>query len=210
HFHRLIEAGLSSSEAAVTIARDGLASMHSRMMWGDPDAADRPLSSAFGQPSAPVDTEVVEGTGEPERELTVPYQGRRLGGDDLRRQVDEWVARGVAEPSLADIVGDVIAHPEWLALPDQTLVVLGAAAEMGPLRSLLRWGGTVAALDLPRAGLWGPILDDASRSAGRLLVPARPGDKPLAQRAGGDLIHDLSTVATWIGGLDGRLVLGNY
>ncbi|KAB7743971.1 hypothetical protein GA707_10905 [Nostocoides sp. F2B08] len=210
HFRRLVEAGLPSAEAALTIARDGLASVHTRLQWGDPDAADEPLARAFGHPPAPVATEEVRGTGEREPDLSVPYRGERLRGDALRRQVDAWIAAGVAEPSLADVVGEVIDHPEWLALPDRTVVVLGAAAEMGPLRSLLRWGGTVAAVDLPRPGLWEPLLAEAGETSGRLLVPARPGDRPLAARAGGDLIHDLSTVGSWVAGLDGHLVLGNY
>lgn len=209
-FRRLVEAGLLSPDAALTIARDGLASIHGRMQWGDPDAADVPLSAAFGHTPAPVVTEEVVGSGEPERELSVPYKGERLRGDALRRQIDAWIAAGVAEPSLAEAVDDVITHPEWLSLPDTTVVVLGAAAEMGPLRSLLRWGGTVAAVDLPRAGLWDSLLSEARGSAGRLLVPARPGEASLEQRAGGDLIHDLATVASWVGGLDGRLLLGNY
>src|SRR5690606_24070869 len=96
------------------------------------------------------------------------------------------------------------------SLPGTTVVVLGAAAEMGPLRSLLRWGASVAAVDLPRPGLWQHLLSDAHRSAGRLLLPVRVGEESLERRAGGDLIHDLSTVATWIGDLDGRIVLGNY
>ncbi|MCA1780623.1 MAG: hypothetical protein ABR500_16570 [Dermatophilaceae bacterium] len=210
HFRRLVEAGLPSSEAALTIARDGLAAVHDRMQWGDPDAADAPLRSAFGQPSAPTVTEEVRGSAEPERELSVPYRGERLRGDALRRQVDAWIAAGVAEPSLAEAVGEVLDHPEWLALPGRTAVVLGAAAEMGPLRSLLRWGGTVAGLDLPRPGLWERVLSEAATSAGRLVLPARPGDGPVHQRAGGDLIHDLSTVASWVRGLEGPLVLGNY
>ena len=210
HFRRLVEAGLPSADAALTIARDGLGAVHSLLKWGDPDAADAPLASAFRQPSAPVVTEEVRGSAQPERELSVPYRGERLRGDALRRQVDAWIAAGVAEPSLADVVGDVLDHPEWLALPGRTAVVLGAAAEMGPLRSLLRWGGTVAGVDLPRPGLWERVLSDAAGSAGRLLVPARPGSGRLHDRAGGDLIHDLSTVGSWVGGLEGPLVLGNY
>jgi hypothetical protein len=210
HFRRLVEAGLPSADAALTIARDGLTSVHSRLQWGDPDAADAPLASAFGQPPAPAVTEEVRGTGEREAELSVPYRGERLRGDALRRQVDAWIAAGTAEPSLAEVVDAVIDHPDWLRLPDRTVVVLGAAAEMGPLRSLLRWGATVAAVDLPRPGLWETLLADAGRSAGRLLVPARPGEKPLATRAGGDLIHDLSTVGSWVSDLAGPLVLGNY
>ncbi|MDO5504304.1 MAG: hypothetical protein Q4G67_14150 [Actinomycetia bacterium] len=210
-FRRLVEAGLPSADAALTIARDGLASVHSRMQWGDPDAADRPLAEAFGLPAAATITDEVVGSAEPERELSVPYQGERLRGERLLRQVDAWIEAGVAEPSLAPAVAAVIANPDWLALPGTTVVVLGAAAEMGPLRSLLRWGATVAAVDLPRPGMWEGILADAATSAGRLLVPATPGsDRPLHERAGGDLIHDLATVAAWVDSLEGSLVLGNY
>jgi hypothetical protein len=81
---------------------------------------------------------------------------------------------------------------------------------MGPLRSLLRWGATVAAVDLPRPDLWTRVLDDTASSAGRLLVPASPGTSPLAERAGVDLIGGLPTATGWVCGLPGQLVLGNY
>ena len=81
---------------------------------------------------------------------------------------------------------------------------------MGPLRSLLRWGATVAAVDLPRPEVWTRLLDGTRGAAGRLLVPATRGSGPLAQRAGVDLVHDLPTATGWVCGLDGSLVLGNY
>jgi hypothetical protein len=43
-----------------------------------------------------------------------------------------------------------------------------------------------------------------------MLLPARPGGGPLAERAGADLIHELPELMRWLGGVDGRLVLGNY
>ena len=116
----------------------------------------------------------------PRPALTVPYRGSRLAGDDLRRQLDTWVADGVVEPSLREAVGAVLDHPEWLRLEGRTVVVLGAAAEMGPLRSLLRWGATVAAVDLPRPDLWARLLGDTRslrRPAARAGHPRhlRPG-----------------------------------
>ena len=60
----------------------------------------------------------------------------------------------MAEPSLAGAVGAVLAHPEWLRLEGTTVATLGAGAEMAPLGPLLRWGATVAAVDLPRPALW--------------------------------------------------------
>jgi hypothetical protein len=97
-----------------------------------------------------------------------------------------------------------------LDLSGWTVVVLGAGSEMGPLRTLLRWGATVAALDLPRPEVWKRVLDDAADLPGTLLVPARPGSEPLAERAGVDLIHDLPTAAAWVASLPGKLVIGNY
>jgi hypothetical protein len=80
--------------------------------------------------------------------------------------------------------------------------VLGAGAEMGPLPAVLGWGATVVGLDLPSA--WERVRATASKSAGRLLAPAR-GDVP-----GADLLTDLGAVAAWLRGIEGRLILGNY
>jgi hypothetical protein len=109
------------------------------------------------------------------------------------------------EPSAAEAVRAVVAHPEWLALPDTTVVVLGAGAEMGPLTALLRWGARVAGVDLPRPALWERVLDTARRGAGTLLYPVG-GDA----RAGADLITEVPAVADWVTGLRGGLVLGDY
>ncbi|MGL5866851.1 MAG: hypothetical protein ACRCYX_13465 [Dermatophilaceae bacterium] len=172
--------------------------------------------AARGSRSAGVDVvggvgaEIVEGRGEPETALTIPYRGQRIGGDHLRRRLDAWVDAGVVEPSLRDAVGAVLDHPEWLRLDGRTVVVLGAAAEMGPLRALLRWGATVAAVDLPRPALWQHLIGGTAELAGRLVVPARPGAEPLAARAGLDLVHDLPAAIRWVAGLDGDLVVGNY
>ena len=79
----------------------------------------------------------------------------------------------------------MLDHPEWLRLEGRTVVVLGAAAEMGPLRSLLRWGATVAAVDLPRPDLWTRLLGDTQRP-GRPGARARdPGRRPTSPSAPG-------------------------
>ncbi len=211
HFRRLVEAGLTSPDAARQIAVDGLASVQARMRFrlGEAETSleDAVASSADGPR---LHSETVEGGGEPETELSVPYRGERLSGDALRRRLDEWVAAGVVEPSLRDAVGEVVDHPEWLGLAGRTVVVLGAAAEMGPLRSLLRWGADVAALDLPRPDLWNRLLRETSGYAGRLTLPVGEGFGELADRAGADLIHDLPRVTDWVRSLEGPLVVGNY
>ncbi|MCM0679122.1 hypothetical protein NCC78_31305, partial [Micromonospora phytophila] len=177
HFRRLVEAGLLSRDAALTIARDGLASLHSRMTVVGDDGRETGLDEAFSTPDGhePLATATVTGGGQAERELSLPYRGRRLRGDELRRRLDAWVTAGVIEPSCAEAVGAVIANPDWLDLRDQRIVVLGAGAEMGPLPSVLRWGGEVVAVDLPRPEIWRRLLQTPRRHAGRPHPPVRPG-----------------------------------
>lgn len=210
HFRRLVEAGLPTNDAAIGIARAGLGSLHERMRFAGP-AGDVPLATAFDTPAAPeLTSETVHGSGTAERELSVPFHGERLAGDRLRRQLDDWLARGVLEPSAHGAVSAVIANPDWLEVTDRTVVVLGAAAEMGPLRALLRWGAHVAAVDLPRPDLWERLFNETRTLAGSMTIPVTPGDGDLAHRAGGDLVHDLGAVTRWVSAIDGPLVLGNY
>jgi hypothetical protein len=221
HFRRLIEAGLASRQAAVAVARDGLESLHRRMRMIGTGGEESGLGALVSAPSRKgVDTVTVAGTGMADAELSVPYRGEQLRGDALARRLQTWVGDGVIEPSCADAVRMVAAHPDWLALPGRTVVMLGAAAEVGPLPVLLNWGARVIAVDLPRPGLWERVLETTRRSAGTLLVPVaqdqpgRPqagaGDGALAQRAGLDLTGDISAVADWLATVDGPLVLGNY
>ncbi|MGY1699255.1 hypothetical protein [Geodermatophilus sp. SYSU D00766] len=208
HFRRLVEAGLASPEAARTVAGAGLDAVHGRLRVAE-EGSEQPLDRLLTAPAGrALRTTEVTGQGEPERAFTLPFHGRRLGGDDLSRRLDTWVECGVLEPTAAAAVREVAAHPEWLALPGRTVAVLGAGAEMGPLTALLRWGATVAAVDLPRPDLWRRVLDTARRGAGTLLVPTAGGDLPDA--AGADLVHEVPAVADWLAELPGEPVLGNY
>jgi hypothetical protein len=93
---------------------------------------------------------------------------------------------------------------------------------MGPLHALLRWGATVAAVDLPRPALWQRLGVTAGQCAGTLIAPVTPvaratAEKPAGggagsfeQRAGVDLLRDVPSVAAWVAELPGSLVLGNY
>jgi hypothetical protein len=205
HARRTVEAGLVSQEAALRIAGAGLDSLHARMRVAGPDG-EHDLGSLRTAPAArQLRTVELPGEAEPERQLSLPYRGQRLRGDDLHRRLVAWVEAGVIEPSCADAVRTVADHPEWLSLPDRTVAVLGAGAEMGPLPALLRWGARVAAVDLPRPALWQRVRDTARRGAGTLLLPLGADDE-----AGADLMTEVPEVADWLAGLPGALVLGNY
>ncbi len=207
HFHRLVQAGLASRQAALTVAAEGLRGAHRRMRYRLPDGGEAPLDAMPFDATGPAPSTVeLRGIGEAEVGFSLPLRGERLSGDALGHRLDRWAAAGILEPSAADRVRAVMAHPEWLRLDGQTVVVLGAGAEMGPLQALLRWGARVAAVDLPRPDLWKRLLAFARDSAGVLLVPgsAEPA------HAGLDLLSDIAAAADWVGGLDGRVVLGNY
>src|SRR5689334_4136260 len=71
HFRRLIEAGLLSPDAARSIARDGLGSLHERMRYADARSGEVPLKAAFdAQAHELPSTVTLAGRGEPERELS--------------------------------------------------------------------------------------------------------------------------------------------
>src|SRR4029077_13659783 len=218
HFRTLIEAGLDSRQAALSVARDGLASLHGRLRVIRPGEPETGLGALLSASARHELTAVqVAGGGTAERELAVPYHGERLSGSALLRQLDAWVAAGIMESSCADAVRAVAASPERLAPRRRRVVVLGAGAEVGPLPVLLNWGARVIGIDLPRPAIWDRVLETARRSGGTPLVPvadAKPGPDgvdadgdlgPLAQRAGFDLADDIPAVADWLAGVDGPL-----
>jgi hypothetical protein len=206
HFRRALEAGIGERPAAHSIAADGLRSAHDLMRYGDVALDDAISGTALSQV---FHTRTVTGAAEPERELSIPYRGERLRGKALLDQLDSWVSGGIITQSCSEAIQTVQDNPDWLRLEGDTIVILGAGAEMAPFRALLRWGAEVVAIDLPRPDLQERVKAYAQDSASRVHVPARivtNGDDD----SGADLVTELSAVAHWLDGFEGRLVLGNY
>lgn len=214
-YRDLVVAGTRSPDAADAVARTGLAALHARAVFVR-DGETVPLLAACDRWSEPaLGSVTIRGEAGRDPGLSLPYHGRRLFSADVRRQLDSWVHQGVVERGLATAVHTVLDHPEWLDLTGTTVVVLGAGAEMGPLRSLLRWGAHVVALDLPRPEVWARVIATARSSAGSLTVPvprdADPqDDEALAAVAGVDLVQRLPEVRTWLAGIEGPFTLGTY
>ena len=214
---RLLETSLTTVHHPTTMSMAGLQSLHDRFVFVR-DEEEVPLRSAVGSGGTrEIHTTTITGEGSVDDEgLSVPYKGRRLSGDELHRQLDTWTDAGTIEPTFAESIRAVASHPDWLDLSDQTVAILGAGAEMGPLHSLSRWGATVVPLDLERPLLWERILGHVRRGRGRAIVPVRhPVDADsdgdiVAAAAGVNLITDMPEVASWLATLDGPLTLGNY
>ena len=206
HYVRAVEAGVGDAAAARRIAHDGIRSAQDQMLFGDV-----PLGQAID--SAPLaqmlKTHTVTGNAEAETELSVPYRGERLRGEALDVQLVDWRDRGIVTSSFVEAIRTVMAHPEWLRLEGDTVLVLGAGAEMGPLRALQHWGAETVAIDLPRTDLQDRLVEQAGEGAGRTHLPARIVTKASAD-TGADLLVDLPAIAEWLDHLPGRLVLGNY
>lgn len=213
--------------AALSVSRHGLESAHRRFVFARGDE-QLPLWEAMRRWSEPRFASVtVQGTIPRETNLSLPYRGRRLFGDDLRRQVETWITGGIAEPGLGEAIDLLVANPDWMDLSDVDIAVLGAGAELAPTRSLLRWGARVHAVDLPRPGIWERLITITRSTAGSLRIPipldeagnppfvvggnVHPDDDAIvAEHAGADLLRQTPEILTWLRGIEQPFVLGMY
>lgn len=214
-YRDLVVEGTRTATAADAVARAGLAALHERTVFHRGGRAIPLLEAVTSNPTPAFDAVTIFGVASRDTGLSVPYRGKRLFGAENRRRLDAWVAEGIVERGFATSIHTLIDHPEWLDLSGVTVVVLGAGAEMGPLRSLLRWGAHVVAVDLPRPEIWARVIATARSSSGRLTVPVPHGAQPdddtaLAAVAGIDLIRQLPELHTWIAQIEGPFTLGTY
>src|SRR5260370_8371422 len=99
-------------------------------MGGQESGLDTLLSAPAGRSIATV---TVQGTGETESELSLPYHGQRLRGDALLHRLEQWTNNGVIQPSCAHAVRAVAEHPDWLCLSHRTIPVPRASSLPRPL-----------------------------------------------------------------------------
>ncbi len=223
----IVRAAAMSGPAAIAVSEDGLASAHRRFTFVR-DGESGSLAGAMARyDRTGFGSVTVRGTQPPEPELSLPYRGRRLFGSDLRRQVDRWVEEGISEPGLAEAIHLVLDNPDWLDLTGVDIAILGAGAEMGPTRSLLRWGASVHAIDLPSPQLWERLIATTRNTAGSMRIPialSRAGEPPfviggpvhpeddatVSAHAGADLLRQTPELRTWLNEIDQPFVLGSY
>jgi hypothetical protein len=142
-----------------------------------------------------------------------PCELNPLKGEQLKEQLERWVAAGTIEPSARDAISK-LASGLYLDLSDRCVsseiacvclrcsyfVLLGAGAAMGPYEVLLQFGANIIAIDLDRKGIWDRLIKIARASSGTLTFPLKVcvfditvaavfrrlirGDHPARQRLG--------------------------
>jgi len=203
--------------AATNIAAEGLKAVHNIFEFARDDMV-LPLGEAMDELAEPrFRTVTVHGKSQFGRpRLQIPYRGERLSGDKLLRQLDQWCSRGIMEPSHAEAIRTVMRNTEWLDLSERTFILLGAAAEIGPLAFLAAHRANIVAADLGRPQVWTRVLDLVARSPCVLHVPVRKpcgGDVPdseLAQRAGADLLRETPELGAWLEHFEDPAAVGCY
>lgn len=193
HFALSTEIGAASGPIALQIARDGLASLRSRMRLATPNG-DRNLTLDSLTGSAKVRTTTVVGASTASESLQVPYRGQILQGSALVEQLHSWADDGIVEPAFVAALIALIDQPDALRLPGRTVVLLGAAASMGPLIHLTRWGAAVMAIDVPVPSVQARLHEAAHLGASRVLLPQVEG----RSETGLSLTDELGATSNWL------------
>lgn len=209
HFRRLVEGGMRSPQAALASARAGLGAVWDTLRFVTPDGTCTLRESlAMPQPSLHAATLHGRGDARPTR-WHVPYRGQILEGSALAARIDDWLARGIIEPSAANALHRCLRHPDWFDLSDRTLVLLGAGSEAGPLRWLARWRARIVAVDIANEPVWRRIAAIVGEGNATLIAAVRraasgQNDAWLAD-AGTDLLSEAPRVSAWLRTLGGPL-----
>lgn len=203
HFKNLVKYGLTSTEAALRIAQDGLDYAHKHFEFYR--AGEKySLKDALCLPAKQLNTFVLKGRSTQVPEWYVPYQGQKLQGEALLQQIQSWQDRGIIEVSHADALRACVAHPEWFDLSDRTMVLFGAASEAGPLTWLAKWKANIVAVDLPNTRVWNKIIDHVSQGNATLYAPsqevldANTSPDVLKEKLGANLLTQIPEIAQWL------------
>ena len=219
---RQVRLGLKSPKNAVAIAQGGLDYCYKNFEFirdGQTYKLGEALDKFGGSHS--YETGVIKGNGAQPKfgnVCKVPYKGKVLEGEALRKQLNAWAEYGTIEPTARDAISYLIDNPKQLDLSDKYFVLLGAGSAMGPLLTLLALGANIIAIDLDRQGIWERLIRETRNSPGTLIFPLKKKqstlktDAEIAAQAGGNLFTDTPEIRAWLMGVEkGKdLVVGAY
>lgn len=231
HYMSMVKVSASSPEAAVNVSQAGLDYLHSNFEFIDPvtkkvSKFGAYMDSMVHKNGPTFKTGTIEGSGTKLGPLCVPYEGDRLTGDSLCKQLEKWANYGTIERDACDALSEMARAPA-LDLRDEVFVLIGAGSAMGPFGKLLEHGATVVCIDIPSAfggravEMWKRLIDTARKSPGKILFPMKvdgkdqsscADDDELIAQVGCNLTEQPAEICNWL--LDicpgKRLTVGNY
>ncbi|TCM65182.1 hypothetical protein EC844_11520 [Acinetobacter calcoaceticus] len=204
YFKSLVEHGIRSTQDTISIAKQGLHKAHHSFDFYR--HGQRYLLKDVMDIAAIEKLYSIKITGQSQQapEWYIPYHGQKLTGQALSQQLDAWTEQGIIEPSHAQALKHVQAHPEWLDLSQRTMVLFGAGSEAGPLQWLAKWKANIIAIDLPNPKVWEKIITTVRDGNATLYAPCLedlPADMPLDQiqaKVGANLLTQIPEIAHWL------------
>ena len=203
YFKALVKLGIKNTQNTLDIARNGLKKAHQSFDFYHHQEKIS-FSEVMSLPASTLHTLTFKGQSTAEPEWYVPYQGKNLQGAELLNQIQIWENRGIIEPSHANALKEVIAHPEWFDLSDRTMVLFGAASEAGPLTWLSKWKANIVAVDLQNERVWEKILTTIQNGNATLYAPSSneldntTDISILKTKLGANLLTQTHEIAQWL------------
>ncbi|NHB58879.1 hypothetical protein [Acinetobacter shaoyimingii] len=204
YFKALVENGIKTTQNPIEIAKAGLESAANVFEFYR-DGQRHALKDIMTLSAQSLHTVTIRGENQQKTpEWSVPYQGKNLQGAALLEQIQIWEDTGIIEPSHAQALRTVEAHPEWFDLSDRTMVLFGAASEAGPLTWLSQWKANIVALDLPNTRVWDKILNTVKNGNATLYAPSvevldeQTPFEVLKEKLGANLLTQTPEIAQWL------------
>lgn len=205
HVVKNTEISLKSNATALKIATQGLEYLHNTFEFIRGDQVTS-IAEAMKSTNQPFYTKTIKGNKpKPAKfEYEIPYQGKKLKGEELLKQLRQWTEYGTIEPEAEEAIANMVKNDEILDLSDQYFVLLGAGSAMGPLLVLMALGANVIAVDLDRPMIWERLIKIARESCGTMTFPIKKkeeeitDDKDLFANSGCNLFTDTPEIANWL------------
>lgn len=203
----LVKNQIHSSKNALNSAEQGLKVAFNSLQFHRDNACSTLHDAMQNINSHHFDTIKIQGEGDAEiAAWGIPYQGQFLTGQALLSQIAVWEKKGIIDPTNANALRTLNAHPEWFDLSNRTVVLFGAASEAGPLTWLSKWKANIIAIDLPNEKIWDKIQSTVKKGNATLIAPAQKnaqGETIL----GVDLLNQTPEIANWLSQFEQQLDL---
>lgn len=207
YFKALVENQIKSSKHALNSAEEGLKVAAKGLEFirnGQTLSLNEAMASIQDHQ---FETVQIKGEGSAEvAKWGIPYHGKFLTGNALLEQLDQWETRGIIDPTHAQALRTVQAHPEWFDLSKRTVVLFGAASEAGPLGWLAKWKANIVALDLPNEKIWDKIQTVVKNGNATLIAPSFKNENG-ETTLGVDLLKQTPEIANWLSQFEQQLDL---